>query len=145
MYADPIDPFPPPPSTSPKNEPQEWLFAFHRSLAVIVNRLVGHGGGHHQQQQHMGHGHALSSIGGGGGGGYYRPGGGGGGLLSSRNNTSLMMSRRGLRVGDEAGQGHGRALSGAQRFRQVRVCVRERGREGIVVIVIIESYRIDWH
>ena len=101
-----------------KADMQEWLFAFHRSLAVIVARLVdggsgnGHGGGGHMQTPSTG---------------FHRYGMGAGGLLSSRNDTNLMASRRGglryhvVEERGEMGHGHGRSLSGApHRVRQVR-------------------------
>lgn len=108
-----------------KADMQEWLFAFHRSLAVIVARLVD-GGGNGSSNGGGGHGGLQTPSP--GLGGFHRYGMGAGGLLSSRNDTNLMASRRGgLRahaVAEERGEmghGHGRSLSGApHRVRQVR-------------------------
>ncbi len=121
-----------------RQDMQEWLFSFHRSLAVIVARLLDSNN------------HYSSNNGGGGGGapggglglgglgsvgGYHRYGMGAGGLLSSRNDTNLMASRRGLRFVEEQqhlGHGHGRSLSVAQhRLRQVGSCLYGGERESI--------------
>lgn len=118
-----------------KADMQEWLFAFHRSLAVIVARLVdggsgnGHGGGGHMQTPSTG---------------FHRYGMGAGGLLSSRNDTNLMASRRGglryhvVEERGDIGHGHGRSLSGApHRVRQVR---KEGGRSSCVGLVGVGVY-----
>ena len=80
-----------------KQNMQEWLFAFHRSLAVIVARLV-EDKNHHRSAQKGGGDDRFSLLLSGVGG--------------DRDSALAATASRRLRLMEELGHGHGRSLSG---------------------------------